>query len=639
MSGSETATGQPGVRMLVVWCPDWPVVAAAGAAGLPPHVPAAVLAANRVVACSGVARAEGVRRGLRRREAQGRCPDLAVFEDDPVRDARAFEPVAVAVEQLAPGVEVVRPGVVAVPAQGPVGYFGGAEAAAERIVDHVGAVARVECQVGVADGLFAALLAARRGLVVPRGGSAEFLAPLDIGTLGVSAEHAGRVSRDRADLVDLLRRLGLHTLGAFAALPERDVTSRFGSAATFAHRLARGLSERPPVRRRPATELSVTETLDPPVDRVDAAAFAARALAERLHAGLSEQGLACTRLGIHATTEHGEELSRVWRCAEPLTPAGIADRVRWQLDGWLRGTVDERAPSAGMSLLRLDPEEMVDAGALQLGLWQGGGEDPGAGAERAGRALVHVQGLLGPDAVVTGVLGGGRGPADRVRWVSWGDERTPGADPDPPWPGRLPVPSPSVVPARPVPATVLDESGADVGVSGRYVITAHPHRAAVDGGPPRLVLGWAGPWPAEETWWEPGEARRRARIQVVLGEPTEVSAHEGLVHEGPVHERPVHEGLVHEGLVQWGPGRGLVRGEAGARGLARRGLAQASSARRAPMRAGPGQRAQAGPVRTGFRGFASTDPGQMDSGRVEPVQTALLLVREGGQWLVEGVYD
>src|ERR687895_387374 len=33
--------------MLVVWCPDWPVAAA----GAPPEVPAAVVHANRVLAC------------------------------------------------------------------------------------------------------------------------------------------------------------------------------------------------------------------------------------------------------------------------------------------------------------------------------------------------------------------------------------------------------------------------------------------------------------------------------------------------------------------------------------------------------------------------------------------------------------
>jgi protein ImuB len=30
------------------------------------------------------------------------------------------------------------------------------------------------------------------------------------------------------------------------------------------------------------------------------------------------------------------------------------------------------------------------------------------------------------------------------------------------------------------------------------------------------VLSWAGPWPVEERWWEPGGGRRCARLQAVL---------------------------------------------------------------------------------------------------------------------------
>ncbi|HWR47523.1 MAG TPA: DNA polymerase Y family protein, partial [Pseudonocardiaceae bacterium] len=208
-------------RVVVVWCPDWPVVAGAAAEGLVAQAPVAVVAANRVVACSAAARVQGVRRGQRRREAQGRCPELAVLTDDPDRDARVFEPVVAAVEALAPGVELVRPGLVAVPARGPTRYFGSEPAVAERIVDVVAAQAGMECQIGIADGLFAATLAAHRGLLVPPDRSAGFLATLSIAELHQPAA-------DRAALVDLLHRLGLRTLGAFAALPVDDVASRFG---------------------------------------------------------------------------------------------------------------------------------------------------------------------------------------------------------------------------------------------------------------------------------------------------------------------------------------------------------------------------------------------------------------------------
>jgi protein ImuB len=412
--------------------------------------------------------------------------------------------VVAAVEALAPGVEVVRPGLVAVPARGPTRYFGSEPAVAERVADVVAAETGVECQVGITEGLFAATLAAHRGLLVAPGQVVEFLAPLSIAELGRPA-GAG----DRGDLVDLLHRLGLRTLGAFAALPIDDVASRFGPAGVRAHRQARGLDERPLARRIPPVELAVTRVLDPPVERVDAAAFAAREPAEQLHVALAVRGLACTRLGVRARTESGEELTRVWRCAEPLTAAGIADRVRWQLDGWL--TSRGQRPSSGITVLHLVPEEMVGRQALQRGLWG----ETGEADERAGRALVRVQGLLGPDAVLTGVPGGGRGPVDRVHLVSWGDEHTP-ADSGAPWPGRLPAPSPTRVPAAALPAEVLDDTGRSLGVSGRAVLTGTPHRVAVDGRPPRRVLSWAGPWPVSERWWEPGGGRRCARVQAVL---------------------------------------------------------------------------------------------------------------------------
>ncbi|HEY6421708.1 MAG TPA: DNA polymerase Y family protein [Pseudonocardiaceae bacterium] len=509
-------------RVVVVWCPDWPVVAGAAAEGLAGQTPAAVVAANRVVACSVTARAQGVRRGQRRREAQGRCPELAVLVDDPDRDARAFEPVVAAVEALAPGVEVVRPGLVAVPARGPTRYFGSEPAVAERIVDVVAAQTGVQCQIGIADGLFAAALAAHRGLLVPPGESAGFLAPLGIAELRQpAAARFDRTAADRAALVDLLHRLGLRTLGAFAALDVDDVASRFGPDGVRAHRLAQGLDERPLARRDPPVDLAVTRRLDPPVDRVDAAAFASREPAEQLHAALASRGLACIRLGVSARTEAGEELHRVWRCAEPLTASGIADRVRWQLDGWL--TSRESRPSStddstlqaglgGITLLQLIPEEVVSGQALQRGLWGEAGEDD----ERAGRALVRVQGMLGPEAVLTGVLGGGRDPTERVRLVPWGDDLTPAHLDQPPWPGRLPAPSPSRVPAHPLPAEVLDDAGGVVGVSGRGMLTGVPYRIAVDGHPPRRVLTWAGPWLVEERWWQPSGGLRCARLQAVL---------------------------------------------------------------------------------------------------------------------------
>jgi protein ImuB len=515
---AQRGTAAAPTRMLVLWCPDWPVVAAAAVAGVPVTQPAAVFFANRVVVGNAVARRDGVRRGMRRREAQSRCPDIAVFDADDGRDARLFETVARAVEALVVGVEVVRPGLVAVPVAGAAAYFGGEHALVERLVDEVSAAAGVECQVGVAEGLFAATLAARRGEFVEPGRVAEFLAPLPITELD-------QPGADRADLIDLLRRLGLRTLGAFADLPERDVVNRFGAAGLLAHRLARGRSERPPLRRRPPPELTLTEEFDPVVERVDVATFLAKGLATRFCAGLAGHGLACTRLGIYAVTEEGEHLGRVWRCAEPLTPAGVADRVRWQFEGWLRAAPGQR-PTSGVTRLVLEPEETVEGRSLQLDLWRNGGSEEDD--ERAARAFVRVQGLLGPEGVLTPVLDGGRDPAGRVRLVPWGDPRERTTPPEATWPGRLPAPSPATVLDRPVPAQVFDVAGRPVGLTARDQVTAAPRQLSITGGVRREVIGWAGPWPLAGERRRPGP--RRARLQLVLAGAGDEPPEAVLVH-------------------------------------------------------------------------------------------------------------
>src|SRR5699024_3000148 len=107
-----------------------------------------------------------------------------------------------------------------------------------------------------ADGLLAAVLAARSASTVPPGGSRRFLAPLGVGELVHAAVQDG-AAQEVAAFVDLLHRLGLRTLGDLATLPSADVHARFGATGVWAHTLARGADSRPPARRRPETDLEV----------------------------------------------------------------------------------------------------------------------------------------------------------------------------------------------------------------------------------------------------------------------------------------------------------------------------------------------------------------------------------------------
>lgn len=162
-------------RTAALWVPDWPVAAVIAEGVTAAHVPVAVHDGRGITAASARARAEGVRRGMRRRSAQALCPGLVLVAADEGREARAFEPLVQALETVVAGVEVTRPGVAVLPARGPSRHVGSEEALAELLVGRVAEETGSECQVGIADGLLGAVLAARDGIIVPAGTTAGFL--------------------------------------------------------------------------------------------------------------------------------------------------------------------------------------------------------------------------------------------------------------------------------------------------------------------------------------------------------------------------------------------------------------------------------------------------------------------------------
>ncbi len=537
------AGGPP--RQLAVWCPNWPVVAmaaagaggAGGAGGIGPGIAAAVLRDHRVIAVSRAAAAEGVLPGVRRREAQARCPFIVLVDEDQARDARHFEPVVRQLREIVPLVEVTEPGTVVFSTRGPSRWCGGDLALVHRVHglvraalgDLAGLVEGIG--VGIADGRFAASVAARRSV---RSGAPVLVEPgrastaASLAGLGVRSLHS--VAGVSFELVDLLERLGVTTLGVLRGLPAPDVLARFGIEGEFAHRLAGGGDDRPPFAVSPPPELTVTQTFDDPVSLLGPLVFSAKQLAEDLHGRLAERGETCTRLLVEAESEHGERSERRWHRGTGLSAPAMVERVRWQLDGWVG---QPGGITGGVVLLRLVPEEARADHGRQLGFW---GEATQAD-EFAARAIARVTGLLGPDAVTVPEWKGGRHPGDRYHWVP-----ATGADvadaaarqaaltpPDHPWPGTLAAPSPAWVAVEPVPIDILDGAGRRVGVDGRGAVSAapatiwtgpDPSGSGSGGGhggerPPVDIVGWAGPWPTDERWWDPARRRRRARFQVL----------------------------------------------------------------------------------------------------------------------------
>ena len=565
MPGAEAGRKQP-LRTLAVCCEGF----AALASGRGTAVPLAVLSGNRVVSVTPGARLEGVRPGMRKREAESMCPMLELVAADPERDARAFEKVMAALEQLAPRWEVTSPGRCSVPSRGPARFFGGEAAVAGKVLEAVrsaiGGLARKNptgpashppaVGVSVVDGPWAAAVLAERAaraagsvpshllrgapgsstgnpggtpiVVVPPGAAARHLGGLPTAALMQGGGSWGP-AEDREHLVEVLERLGLHTLGRYANLEPSDVLSRFGRLGLRAHDMARGAessllcpSERP-------GDLEVSTVFDPPATTVEQVAFMARSSAVQMQAGLAERGLVCTRVLVSVRTAGGDRIDRLWRDEGALDPSGVAQRTRWQLEGWVTRNAASRecppgtdgdpadrdgaAPDPGVASLLLRADQAIPHQGDQLGLWSRPGKTP----ERVEKGVARLDAMLGPGRVTVPRLGGGRSPAERHDKRPFGVEGPDGGEPAAPWPGAPPSPQPTLVWRDPQPLGLFDREGAPVAVNGRGLVSAPPAVCTDLSGRPEEVLSWAGPWCIDERWWDPLGQRRRARIQVLLG--------------------------------------------------------------------------------------------------------------------------
>lgn len=497
------------MRVAAVWFPDWPVQAARLDADDRLEEPLAIGVQHRIKVVSHRARALGVRRGMKVRHAQSVCPELTVIDDNPDRDGRMFTALAAGFDDVAASVEVLRPGLVVVDVAAAGAFHGGEGKAVEMLID---AAARrgIDAFAGVADEIATALIAARASAVVPPGGSAEFLARQPLKALVAETSLGADV-----ETVKALGQLGVTTLGELAALPSTAVSTRFGRAGMACHRIASAAPDRRVAPELPAADLSVAITPEDPIDRVDAAAFAARALAASLHGRLAEAGQNCLRLKVKAELADSSVVERIWRTREALTEEATADRVRWQLDGWLTS-----GGAGTITSLVLEPLELAQPDPVGH-LWGGGGPGSGGGTGQARRVAERVQSALGIDAVLQPRFVGGRGVAERIALIPFGERGPESADGKDPaaasWPGAVPPPLPARIgggvdhPASRI--TMIDEAARPVGVTAEALLSTTPY-ALSWGGKHYLVTGWAGPWPVDEGWWSE-HPQKVARLQVV----------------------------------------------------------------------------------------------------------------------------
>ena len=259
-----------------VWCPDSPVNRGASTRGRfgrrRPARPTAHCARtrgeSRHLRCAAADRARsacvrgGVSTGPKRR-----CPEAVCVDVDEANEARTFEVVARRSRSSLRASCSNGRVVVSSPHRGPSRYFGGDDALAAKIRDGVAGVLGPDgddVRVGIADGVFVARLAAPAF-----GGGAR-------GRVGARSSRRGRC---RCSTTTISRRCSSGSACRRSARSPRSRPMRCspasGARAARIHH-SRGIDPGPSVLVAPPPDLVERTELDPPAERVDVAAFAAK---------------------------------------------------------------------------------------------------------------------------------------------------------------------------------------------------------------------------------------------------------------------------------------------------------------------------------------------------------------------------
>ncbi len=155
---------------------------------------------------------------------------------------------------------------------------------------------------------------------MPRGGSAAFLAPMSISLLPIDP-----------DVRDMLRSLGIATLGDFAALPPPSMGRRWNDRGVDLRELARGDDSSELQAFSPRGPVLESLELERPVDHIEPLAFVLRPLLDRVCERLRGRGAAADRLVVRLVGAAGTDVIPVEPERPTLSARELASAARTTL--------------------------------------------------------------------------------------------------------------------------------------------------------------------------------------------------------------------------------------------------------------------------------------------------------------------
>jgi nucleotidyltransferase/DNA polymerase involved in DNA repair len=279
----------------------------------------------KVYMCSSEAAKANIYPGMRMTEARAECADLMWRECNDKLYKQAETALLNELIACSPRVSIQQAGIFLLDASG-LQRLGGESKLCREILKCASRCGYVEGQVGVADSAFAALVATRsktkRWLIVPQNRDQEFLSPLPITYLPISAA-----------VRELLDELGIRTMGEIAKLPGAELLERFGAEGKLIHELVHGIDDNqprlPPIEKKFETSIE----LGGPIESLNQTLFLFKAMLDRLSIELKNQMLCADELlvGFYNDSDKFDE-RRIQLIKPSNTAKFLVDVIRLTLE-------------------------------------------------------------------------------------------------------------------------------------------------------------------------------------------------------------------------------------------------------------------------------------------------------------------
>ncbi|MCX7319072.1 MAG: DNA polymerase Y family protein [Hyphomicrobiales bacterium] len=335
-------------RFLSLWLPRLPtdrIKRQLARIGAPVDAQASIVVAKlnnalQISALDDAAARLGLEIGLPLANARVVCPDIQVFDADPVADTQTLTDIADWCDRFTPLVALDLPHGLFLDITGCAHLFGGEAALLQQLCTTLMRQGFVVSAAIAGTSTCARTLSRHaHGRIVASGDEAKAVMSLPLFTLG--AEEA--ITRG-------LRRAGLKTIGNVASRARHEITARFGAAFTTLLEQALGQSDAPISPRKPLPDYIVEQRFAEPIatDGVIEATLAS--LARTLIAAMDKQGKGARRLEASFFRTDGAVRTITVETGQPVTKGEVVDRLfRERLDA----IADPLDPGFGFDMMRL----------------------------------------------------------------------------------------------------------------------------------------------------------------------------------------------------------------------------------------------------------------------------------------------